>query len=134
MSKNRKARLVISVIFVFGLFGLAYWLLNENIKMIFEPEAKKNDDGKGIQYRFAYTGKGDKINIISLNKGTSLFEYFHEGEGDFYADIKTSDGILLKILAQTKGNYEEKTEIEIPNTDAYVVTIKTTGNWGLDFK
>jgi len=134
MSKNRKARLVISVIFVFGLFGLAYWLLNENIKMIFEPEAKKNDDGKGIQYRFAYTGKGDKINIISLNKGTSLFEYFHEGEGDFYADIKTSDGILLKILAQTKGNYEGKTEIEIPNTDAYVVTIKTTGNWGLDFK
>ena len=134
MSKNRKARLVISVIFVFGLFGLAYWLLNENIKMIFEPEAKKNDDGKGIQYRFAYTGKGDKINIISLNKGTSLFEYFHEGEGDFYSDIKTSDGILLKILAQTKGNYEGKTEIEIPNTDAYVVTIKTTGNWGLDFK
>ena len=131
MSKNRKARLVISVIFVFGLFGLAYWLLNENV---FEPEAKKNDDGKGIQYRFAYTGKGDKINIISLNKGTSLFEYFHEGEGDFYADIKTSDGILLKILAQTKGNYEGKTEIEIPNTDAYVVTIKTTGNWGLDFK
>ena len=134
MSKNRKARLVISVIFVFGLFGLAYWLLNENIKMIFEPEAKKNDDGKGIQYRFAYTGKGDKINIISLNKGTSLFEYFHEGEGDFYADIKTSDGILLKILAQTKGNYEGKTEIEIPNTDAYIVTIKTAGNWGLDFK
>lgn len=134
MPKNRKVRLVISVIFVFGLFGLAYWLLNENIKMIFEPEAKKNDDGKGIQYRFAYTGKGDKINIISLNKGASLFEYFHEGDGDFYADIKTSDGKLLKVLAQTKGNYEGKTEIEIPNTDAYIVSIKTAGNWGLDFK
>jgi hypothetical protein len=134
MAKNSKARLVISVIFVFGLLGLGYWLLNENIKMIFEPDAKANIEGKGIQYRFAYTGKGDKTNIISLNKGSSLFEFFHEGTGEFYADIKTSDNKLLKVLAQTKGDYEGKTEIEIPNTDAYVVTIRTEGNWGLDFK
>ena len=134
MAKNSKGKLVFSVIFVFGLLGLGYWLLNENIKMILEPDAKKNEDGKGVQYRFAYTGKGDKTNIISLNKGSSLFEFFHEGTGEFYADIKTSDGKLLKVLAQTKGDYEGKTEIEIPDTDAYVVTIRTTGNWGLDFK
>jgi hypothetical protein len=134
MAKNSKGKLVFSVIFVFGLLGLGYWLLNENIKMILEPNTKKNEDGKGIQYRFAYTGKGDKTNIISLNKGSSLFEFFHEGTGEFYADIKTSDGQLLKVLAQTKGDYEGKTEIEIPNTDAYVVTIRTSGNWGLDFK
>jgi len=134
MAKNSKAKLVISVIFVFGLLGLGYWLLNENIKMIFEPDAKRTEDGKGVQYRFAYTGKGDKTNIISLNKGASYFEFFHEGNGDFYADIKTSDGKMLKVLAQTKGNYEGKTELEIPNTDAYVVTIRTAGNWGLDFK
>jgi hypothetical protein len=134
MAKNSKGKLVFSVIFVFGLLGLGYWLLNENIKMIFEPDVLKSEDGKGVQYRFAYTGKGDKTNIISLNKGASLFEFFHEGTGEFYADIKTSDGKLLKVLAQTKGNYEGKTEIEIPNTDAYVVTIRTSGNWGLDFK
>ncbi len=134
MAKNSKARLVISVIFVFGLFGVAYWLLNENIKMLFDTEYKTTEEGKGVQYRFAYTGKGDKTNIISLNKGASLFEYFHEGKGDFYADIKTSDGKLLKVLAQTKGNYEGKTEIEIPITDAYVVTIRTAGSWGLNFK
>lgn len=134
MAKNSKVRLVISVIFVFGLLGLGYWLLNENIKMLFDTEFKKTEEGKGVQYRFAYIGKGDKTNIISLNKGASLFEFYHEGNGEFYADIKTSDGKLLKVLAQTKGNYEGKTEIEIPNTDAYVVTIRTTGNWGLDFK
>lgn len=134
MAKNSKTKLVISVIFVFGLLGLGYWLLNENIKMIFEPDAKRNENGKGIQYRFAYTGIGDKTNIISLNKGSSFFEFFHEGTGDFYADIKTSDGKMLKVLAQTKGNFEGKTELEIPNTDAYVVTIRTAGNWGLDFK
>jgi len=133
MAKNSKGKLVVSVIFVFGLLGIGYWLLNENIKMLFEP-VLVNNDGKGVQYRFAYTGKGDKVNIISLNKGPSLFDYYHEGKGDFYADIKTSDGQLLKVLAQTKGDYEGKTEIEIPTTDAYVVTIKTQGTWGLDFK
>jgi hypothetical protein len=133
MAKNSKSRLVISVIFVFGLLGLGYWLLNENVKMLFQTAISSND-GKGIQYRFAYTGKGDKVNIISLNKGASLFDFYHEGKDDFYADIKTSDGQLLKVLAQTKGDYEGKTEIEIPATDAYVVTIKTQGTWGLDFK
>jgi hypothetical protein len=133
MAKNSKGKLVVSVIFVFGLLGLGYWLLNENVKMLFEPVVA-NNDGKGVQYRFAYTGKGDKVNIISLNKGPSLFDYYHEGKDDFYADIKTSDGKLLKVLAQTKGDYEGKTEIEIPTTDAYVVTIKTQGTWGLDFK
>ncbi len=131
MAKNSKGRIVVSLIFVLGLLGLAYWLLNENF---LETDFKKNSDGKGVQYRFAYTGKGDKTNIISLNKGPSLFEYFHEGSGDFYVDIKTSDGKMLKVLAETKGNYEGKTELEIPTTDAYVVTIKTAGNWGLDFK
>jgi hypothetical protein len=63
-----------------------------------------------------------------------LFDIYQEGKGDFYADIKTSDGQLVKVLAQTKGDYEGKTEIEVPTTDAYVVTIKTQGTWGLDFK
>lgn len=134
MAKNSKVRLIVSVIFVFGLFGLGYWLLKENFKDVFEPDVKSTIDGKGIQYRFAYTGKGDMTNIISLNKGACMFEVFHEGNGEFYADIKTSDGKLLKVLAKTKGNYENKMEVEVPNTDAYVVTIRTAGNWGLDFK
>jgi hypothetical protein len=82
------------------------------------------------------TAREFSTSLHTLAKATkpSLFEFFHEGTGEFYADIKTSDGKLVKVLAQTKGNYEGKTELEIPATDAYVVTIKTSGNWGLDFK
>lgn len=92
------------------------------------------EEGKGYQYKFAYTGTGDMSNIISLNKGSSLFEFYHEGRGEFYADIKRSDGRLLKVLAQTSGNYQGKMEVEIPETDAYTFNIKTKGKWGLDFK
>lgn len=135
MAKNSKAKLIVSLLFVLGLLALGYWLLNENLKDMFGTSAGLfTNEGKGDQYKFAYTGKGDKVNIISLNKGSSLFEFYHEGPGDFYLDVKTSDGNLLKVLAQTKGNYEGKMELEIPKTDAYVFTIKTTGNWGLDFK
>lgn len=135
MAKNSKAKLVVSLLFVLGLIALGYWLLNDNLKDMFGSSANFfTNEGKGVQYKFAYTGTGDKVNIISLNKGSSLFEFYHEGTGDFYLDVKTSDGNLLQVLAQTKGNYEGKVELEIPKTDAYVFTIKTKGNWGLDFK
>jgi hypothetical protein len=135
MAANTKGKLVVSLLFVLGLLAVGYWLLNKNIKEMFFPDAVSLfEEGKNIQYKFAYTGKGDKVNIISLNKGSSIFEFYHEGPGDFYIDVKTSDGKLLKVLAQTKGNFEGKAELEIPQTDAYVFNIRTTGNWGLDFK
>jgi hypothetical protein len=135
MAGNSKGKLVVSLLFVLGLLAVGYWLLNKNIKEMFFPDPiSLFEEGKNIQYKFAYTGTGDKVNIISLNKGSSVFEFYHEGTGDFYIDVKTSDGKLLKVLAQTKGNFEGKTELEIPQTDAYIFDIKTTGNWGLDFK
>lgn len=135
MAGNTKGKIVVSLLFVLGLLAVGYWLLNKNIKEMFFPDdISLYEEGKNIQYKFAYTGTGDKVNIISLNKGSSVFEFYHEGTGDFYIDVKTSDGKLLKVLAQTKGNFEGKTELEIPQTDAYVFNIKTTGNWGLDFK
>jgi hypothetical protein len=133
MRKNSKARLVISFLFVFGLFVLAYYLLKDNfINAI--SEDKTSVEGKKIQYRLAYNVNGDKTQIIHLNKGSALFEYYHEGTGHFYADLKTNDGKLVKILADTRGNYESNTEVEIPQTDAYIVTVKSSGTWGLDFK
>jgi hypothetical protein len=130
---NSKAKIFISFIFVFGLLILGYFLLIPNIRMIFQ-EPVKTEEGKGIQYRFAYNVTGDKTHIISLNKGPVLFEYYHEGEGSFYVDLKTNTGNLVKVLAQTNGNYEGSTELEVPETDAYVLTIITKGVWGLDFK
>ena len=133
MRKNSKAKLVVSFLFVAGLFVLAYFLLKPYVDTLLEPE-KTNIEGKKIQYRLAYNVRGDKTQIIHLNKGNALFEYYHEGPGSFYVDLKTNDGRLIKVLADSKGDYESKTELEVPSTDAYLLTVKTTGVWGLDFK
>jgi hypothetical protein len=130
---NSKAKIFFSFIFVFGLLVLGYFLLVDNIKMIFEPVVRV-EEGKGIQYRFAYNVTGDKTQIIHLNKGPVLFEYYHEGEGSFYVDLKKNTGELIKVLVQTNGTYEGSTELEISETDAYVVTVLTKGVWGLDYK
>lgn len=135
MARKSNFRLFVSLIFVLGLLALVYWLINSNIIGMLSGESGDEAElGKGYQYKFAYTGTGDMSNIISLNRGSSMFEFFHEGNGDFYADVKRSDGRLLKVLAQTKGKYEGKMEVEVPETDAYTINIKTTGKWGLDFK
>lgn len=135
MARKSNFRLFISLLFVLGLLALVYWLINSNIiSMLSGDSGDEVELGKGYQYKFAYIGTGDMSNIISLNKGSSMFEFYHEGKGDFYADVKRSDGRLLKVLAQTKGNYQGKMEVEVPETDAYTINIKTTGKWGLDFK
>jgi len=93
-----------------------------------------SSEGKKIQYRLAYNVRGDKTQIIHLNKGDALFEYYHEGQGSFFVDLKTADGELIKVLADTKDDFEGKTELVVPETNAYLLTVKTSGVWGLDFK
>lgn len=135
MARKSNFRLFVSLLFVLGLMALGYWIINNNLlDFLSGDSADEIELGKGYQYRFAYTGTGNMTNIISLNRGSSLFEVFHEGKGDFYVDVKYADGRLLKVLAQTKGNYQGKMEVEVPETDAYTINIKTTGKWGLDFK
>ncbi|MCE1165811.1 MAG: hypothetical protein LWX07_10465 [Bacteroidetes bacterium] len=133
MRRNSKAKLVVSFLFVAGLFVLAYFLLRPYVSSLLETD-KTELEGKKIQYRLAYNVRGDKTQIIHLNKGDALFEYYHEGAGSFFVDLRTNDGKLIKVLADTKGDYEGKTELQVPETDAYLLTVKTTGVWGLDFK
>ena len=135
MARKSNFRLFISLLFVLGLMALVYWLIKNNIMEFLSGDSADDIElGKGYQYKFAYTGNGDMTNIISLNRGSSLFEFYHEGRGDFYVDVKYADGRLLKVLAQTKGDYRGKMEVEVPETDAYTINIKTTGKWGLDYK
>ena len=133
MRKNSKAKLVISFLFVAGLFVLAYFLLRGYFGSFFEQNLLSSE-GKKIQYRLAYNVRGDKTQIIHLNKGDALFEYYHEGPGSFFVDLKTADGELIKVLADTKDDFEGKTELVVPETNAYLLTVKTSGVWGLDFK
>lgn len=135
MAKKLNFNLFVSLLFVLGLMAVVYWLINSNIiQMLSGYSSNELETGKGYQYKFAYTGNGDMSNIISLNRGSSLFEFYHIGKGDFYADVRHSDGRLLKVLAQTNGNYRGRMEVEVPETDAYTINIKTSGEWGLDFK
>jgi len=132
---NPKGKIIVGFLFVVALFVLAYYLLRDNIGFLFVDKSRNESvEGKNIQYRFAYTGTGNKTNIISLNKGNALFQCYHEGKGSFYAELTSSSGKLIKVLADTKDNYENTFEVEIPETDAYIVNIRTTGTWGLDFK
>ena len=134
-NNNPKGKIIIGFLFVVSLFVLAYYLLKDNLGFLFVDKTRNEFvEGKNVQYRFAYTGTGDKTNIISLNKGSALFQCYHEGKGSFYAELTTSSGKLVKVLADTKGNFENTFEVEIPETDAYIVNIRTTGTWGLDFK
>ena len=140
MNINTTPRIIVSFLFVLGLVYLGYWLISSNIlppvldHQTEEYKLKEIADKRQTQYRFAYNVNGDKTQIIHLNKGPSLFEMYHEGTGMYLVELFTPQDSLVEILADVNGKWEGYKNIEVPETGPYLLTVKTSGVWGLDYK
>jgi len=140
MRRNTKTRVFVAFIVVAAFFAFGLWLIFSQMMPDFmssiTPESKVKEiaDKRATQYRFAYDVKGDKTQIIHLNQGPALFEMYHESAGPFRVDLKTPQDSLIVILSDTSGKFEKVKEIQVPFTGAYLLTVKTPGTWGLNFR
>lgn len=90
------------------------------------PEPERKD-----QYRIAENFSGNKLQIIDLIEGTATFEMEHKGDSTFIVKLLNSDGTLVAVLADVKGNYKGTKTITAPKTTAYIIDVKTTGTWSV---
>jgi hypothetical protein len=93
-----------------------------------------------------YKGKGSKIFIIDLNAGHAEFDLKCTGNqsgpewgappsnDNFIADLKNSNGQLLRTLANAMGDYEGQDLIMIPATGRYTLDISAAGKWSIHIK
>lgn len=83
------------------------------------------------QYRIAENFTGNKNQIIDLMKGPANFILTHQGEGKFEVRLMHPDGELIAVLADVTGNYSGKKKVDVPETRAYILDVKTDGVWSV---
>lgn len=83
------------------------------------------------QYRMVEMFENDKNQMIDLIQGKATFQIVFEGEGNFKATILTTDGKVLDVLADVKGNYKAKKTIDVPETTAYILDVHSNGKWSV---
>lgn len=139
---SSKPKIFISLIFVILCAVLAYYLLFDRFLLITGALDPRSDrykieelaEKRKIQYRLAYKGTGNLKQTIHLNTGPAVFVIFHEGDSDFTVELRTNRDSLITVLAKETGDWEGVSQVNIPEQDAYLLNVITTGKWGIAYK
>jgi hypothetical protein len=142
MTSSTKPKIFISLIFVIGLGILAYYLLFDRFLLLtgsLDPRTSRYKieelaEKRKIQYRLAYKGNGNLKQTIHLNTGPAVFVIYHEGASDFLVELRSTTDSLISVLVKEKGEYEGVSQVDIPEQDAYLLNVITSGNWGIAYK
>ena len=120
--------IVISVIALMAVFvgnsnlGVKNYKAVQNLNQQYETSE---------QYRIYFAFDGDQSQIIDLIKGHAKFKMVYTGNSKFNAKLLRTDGTLLTLLANENGPYSRKQVIDVPETGAYLLDVKTSGEWSL---
>ena len=99
----------------------------QNTQNQYKDTTKINKD----QYRVAEIFTDNKNQIIDLIKGPATFEIQYLGSSHFKATLMYADGRIVDVLAEVDGSYKGKKKIEVPETTAYILEVKCSGQWSV---
>jgi hypothetical protein len=139
---SSKPKIFISLLFVILCAILAYYLLFDRFLLLTGSLDPRTDrykieelaEKRKIQYRLAYKGTGNLKQTIHLNTGPAVFVIFHEGSSDFTVELRTTRDSLISVLAKESGDWEGVSQVNIPEQDAYLLNVITSGKWGIAYK
>lgn len=130
MMKNH-IKFAVSLFVIFGLVIACNSDKSDKDKKNSQNQKKDTVKINEDQYRIAENNTGNKNQIIDLMKGPANFVLTHQGEGKFEARLMTAEGDLIAVLADATGNYSGKKKIDVPETRAYILDVKTDGIWSV---
>ena len=128
------AAFVLALMLVITL-GVMYYS-NDKIQSTALTTANKTVQNESVseQYKIYFSFRGDESQIIDLIKGTVELNLIYEGTSKFTAKLLNTDGTLLADLVDMNGPVNEKQIISVPKTGAYLLDVKTTGDWSMGRK
>jgi heme/copper-type cytochrome/quinol oxidase subunit 2 len=135
MANILKYAAFILVMMVIITLGVMYYS-NDKTQTTEHQSANKTVQIESIseQYKIYFNFNGDESQIIDLIKGTAEINLVYEGTSKFTARILNTDGTLFTELVDTDGPVNEKQIISVPKTGAYLLEVKTTGEWSMNRK
>jgi hypothetical protein len=86
------------------------------------------------QIHATVSGKGDKIEKITLNKGVAIFDIDYTGQHNFYVRLTDGNGQYVKGLVNTIGTYNGQVTATIDSDGPYILEIQSRGNWTISTK
>lgn len=137
MKKHSKIKIFLTVVLIIAVIAVGYWLLRSNRDYFINnsPNSKTTTENTNKdQYSLSYSNSGNLVQTIHLNKGTAAFDIAYEGDSDFLVTIFTNEGKLIGTLAQEKSAFRGRKTIDVPETDAYLLDVKTKGKWDITYK
>ena len=137
MKKHSKFKIFIVVVIIIAVIASGYWLLRSNRDLLLKNSNANNVQEKDTprdQYSLSYAHTGSLVQTIHLNKGTASFDIAYDGDSDFLVTIFTNEGKLIGTLAQEKATFRGRKTIDVPETDAYLLDVKTKGKWDIAYK
>lgn len=116
-------------------FGVLYYS-SDKTQNTAETTANKTVQNESVseQYKIYFNFTGDESQIIDLIKGNVELNLIYEGTSKFTAKLLNTDGTLLAELVDRNGPVNEKQVISVPKTGAYLLDVKTTGDWSMGRK
>jgi len=116
-------------------FGVLYYS-SDKTQNTAENIADKTVQNESVseQYKIYFNFTGDESQIIDLIKGTVELNLIYEGTSKFTARLLNVDGTIFAELVDMNGPVNEKHVISVPKTGAYLLDVKTTGDWSMGRK
>lgn len=135
MANILKYAAFILVLMLIITFGVLYFTDAET-RAIELKSANKTIHVESIseQYKIYFNFNGDESQIIDLMEGMAEINLVYEGTSKFTARILNTDGTLFAELVDMDGPVNEKQIIPVPKTGAYLLDVKTTGEWSMNRK
>ena len=119
--------------FVLIAIGVLYYNhIKEDGKLATDSIKSQSIKESSEQYNISFSFNGDRSQIIDLIKGNAELKLVYSGTSEFTAKLLNVDGSLLVNLADRYGPFSEKIIAVIPETGAYLLDVKTIGEWSLN--
>lgn len=135
MANILKYAAFILVMMLIITLGVMYYS-NDKTASPEHQSAKKTaqNESTSEQYKIYFNFSGDASQIIDLIKGTAEINLVYKGTSGFTARLLNTDGTLFTELVDKNGPVNQKQIISVPKTGAYLLEVKTTGEWSMNRK
>lgn len=128
-----KYTVLILIVFTIIILAVLYFGISDFGKK--EAGKTENQSDKiSEQYKIYFNFNGDRSQIMDLIKGEAAFNLVYTGNSKFTAKLLHLDGTLLTMLADVNGQYNKTQVIDVPETGAYLLDVRTIGEWSLSRK
>lgn len=130
-----KYAVLVLIVFTIIILAVLYFGKNDFGKIEAGKTENQNQTEKiSEQYKIHFNFDGDQSQIIDLIKGEVELKLVYSGYSKFTAKLLHLDGTLLTMLADINGPYNKIQTVYISETGAYLLDVKTSGEWSLSRK